>query len=270
MRKLNTTEIHGILLGILKDIDAFCTANGITYSVCGGTLLGAVRHKGFIPWDEDVDIVMKRSDFERFKASYGNERYAMVPDRRIEGCPYYNGGLISKVHDKKTLVNEGPNSGIYNHGLFVDVFPMDGMPEDKKKRRAFLRKAAKIRRRIAFHHHPMFSFGPNDGPGPILAKIEAKIHSLDYWRDSFNELTRAFPYETSKWVGCLNGIYGELEVFPSEMFENYIRLPFEDTTVSSIAQWDKYLTQFYGDYMTPPPESERTDHHRIEAFTLED
>ena len=270
MKKLNTKEIHEILLGILKDIDAFCTANGITYSVCGGTLLGAVRHKGFIPWDEDVDIVMKRADFERFKATYGNERYAIVPDSITEGSPYYNGGIISKVHDKKTMIYEGANKGIYQHGLFVDIFPMDGLPEDKKARKAFLRKASKIRRRIALRHRPIFNYGFHRSFDPVLAKLESKFHSLEYWRNSFEELTHAYPYESSKWVGCISGIYKEREAFPAEMFNEYIRLPFEDTTVSAIAQWDKYLTQFYGDYMTPPPAHKKKDHHRIEAFLLED
>ena len=268
MKKLNTEEIHAILLGILKDIDSFCTANGIDYSVSGGTLLGAVRHKGFIPWDMDVDIMMDRINFERFKATYGNERYAMVPNKKIEGCPYYNGGVIAKVHDKKTLINEGPNTGIYHHGLFVDIFPLDGLPEDEKERRAFLRKAQKIRRRIALRHRPLFNYGIDKAFDPFLAKIEAKLHSRKYWEDSFEALTHAYPYESSKWVGSLSGIYFMREAFPAEVFKGYIRLPFEDTTVSAIAHWDEYLTQFYGDYMTPPPEGKREGHHGMSGVSV--
>ena len=268
MKKLNTKEIHAVLLGILKDIDSFCTANGIVYSVCGGTLLGAVRHKGFIPWDEDVDIVMDRSNFERFKASYGNERYGIVPHEKVAGNPDYNGGIHIKVQDKRTFINEGPNAGIYHYGLFVDVFPMDGLPEDKETRNRFLREANHIRRRISLRQRPLFNY---DGKSfdPFLAKVQAKLHSLKYWQDKFQALTSTYPYEGSKYVGCVCGIYGIREAFPAEMFKNYIRLPFEDITVSAIAEWDKYLTQFYGDYMTPPPEKNRVDHHRIEAFMLD-
>ena len=268
MKKLNTKEIHAILLGILKDIDAFCTANDITYSVCGGTLLGAIRHKGFIPWDEDVDIMMDRTNFEKFKATYGNDRYGIVPDIKDNGNPFYNGGIITKVHDKMTLVEEGQNKNIYHHGLFVDVFPIDGLPEDIKERRAVLRKAQKIRRRIALHHRPVFNYHLHGGFDPFLAKLESKCHSLEYWKTAFDRLADAHPYESSKWVGCLSGIYGQKEAFPAEVFSKHIRLPFENITVSAIADWDMYLTQFYGDYMTPPAERDRIDHHRMEAFMV--
>lgn len=269
MKKLNTKEIHAILLGILKDIDAFCTANDITYSVCGGTLLGAIRHKGFIPWDEDVDIVMDRSNFEKFKATYGNDRYSIVPHEKTSDSPDYNGGIHIKVQDKKTVINEGPNTGIYHYGLFVDVFPMDGLPEDEAERAKFLKYANHIRRRISLKQRPLFNY---DGKSfdPFFAKVEAKLHSLSYWQEKFKEIASTYPYEGSKYVGCVCGIYGAREGFPAEVFHEHIRIPFEDTTVSAIAKWDEYLTQFYGDYMTPPPPGKRIDHHRIEAFLADD
>lgn len=264
MKQLNLEQVHSILLGILKDIDAFCTSNGITYSLAGGTLLGAVRHGGFIPWDDDADIVMPRKDFDRFCAEYGNERYSIVPTLPTEGTTDVFVGTHKKVQDKMTLSNEGIMKGIYHYGISVDIFPMDGLPDDEKERNALLKRGSHFRRRVNLHNRPLFALSRHQGA--FLAKLEAKMHSAKYWLEKSEALMHSFPYEGSKYVGCICGVYGVREAFPAEIFKEYTRLKFEDCYFSCTKEWDRYLTGMYGDYMTPPPAKQRAPKHELETF----
>ena len=126
-RLIPSTEIHTYLLDILKAIDAFCTQNGIRYSMAYGTLIGAARHKGFIPWDDDIDLLMPRPDFERFISTFGKEedaRYRCI--YRVNTPQEYYKHIFAKVHDSWTELKQDK----YRFGLYVDIFPVDGKPDD--------------------------------------------------------------------------------------------------------------------------------------------
>lgn len=258
MTQLDTAGLHEVLLGILKDIDAFCLANGIRYTISGGTLLGAVRHKGFIPWDEDADLAMPRPDFERFKQTYGNGRYSIVP-----ADIHYSMHL--KVQDSTTLIDEGCVKGRY--GVFVDVFPLDGMPGTEAECNVFMKKANKARRRLMLSQRPMLHLRDRQHD-PLFAKLEAKMHSPRWWMKKCESFSRSYPYDTSVRVGAVCGVYGKKESFPREVYEQVERIEFEDTTLNAIVHRDAFLTRFYGDYMTPPPARKRGGTHDIKAWKL--
>lgn len=262
MKRLNTQEIHRILLDILREIDSFCTDHNIKYTISGGTLLGAVRHKGFIPWDEDADIAMPREDFERFKKEYT----AHGPYRLLTGCE--EGKLYSmhmKVEDTRTVINEGCHKGV--NGLFVDIFPLDGMPENTEECRAFMKKANSVRRRLMLSQRPMIHL-KDKMHDPLLAKLQAKMHSPEYWYKKSDAICRTYPYADSAFTGAVCGVYGVKEAFPRRIYDEITRMEFEGIQLNALANWDEFLTQFYGDYMTPPPVKKQAGTHGIEAFLL--
>lgn len=264
MQRLNTEDIHAVLLDILKDIDSFCQENSIQYSLSGGTLLGAVRHHGFIPWDEDADIVMPRPDFERFKASYTGRRYAIVPQEK--GAEFYNGNIHLKVHDSTTILHEKKSPKSFRFGVFVDVFAMDGLPEDSHARKKLFKASRHFSHRCFYNQLPLFSSATSVFGG-LLARIESKLMPLHYWQKKFHEL-ESLPYEGSRYVGVICGLHGVRETLPREAFASYERVPFEDTTLPIATGYDTILTSFYGDYTTPPPADKRSDAHLIEAWKI--
>ena len=131
MDKLTTAEVKKIELDMLAYIHKVCVENNIRYWVCGGTLIGAIRHNGFIPWDDDIDIDMPRPDFERFKKIADSSRYMLLT---AENEKYYYAS--AKLVDNNTVLNENNFEGnIDGLGVFVDIFPLDGLPSDAKKQR---------------------------------------------------------------------------------------------------------------------------------------
>ena len=123
MRQLSLEEIHACLLDILKSVDKFCLENNLRYSIAYGTLIGAVRHKGFIPWDDDIDLLMPRPDFDRFVATFGREpgaRYRCLYNARNEDENFIH--FFAKVHDTHTVSTQGKFEK-YKFGVDIDIFP---------------------------------------------------------------------------------------------------------------------------------------------------
>lgn len=250
-------EIQMRLLDILTDVDAFCRREGLRYSIAYGTLLGAVRHKGFIPWDDDVDILMPRPDFERFTATYGRD--GSTPYRCLynaRGKEEYFVNFFAKVHDPRTISIEG-RMPAYKFGLNMDIFPVDGKPSTGQER--FERECSTIVHRIYLRQRPFFPWSWHD---PVFSKIDAHMHSLDWWMDKCNSKIRAWDFNASEFRGALptrrNGIR---EIFPREVFDSYADIQFEGRTVMALSDPDRFLRQVFGpDYMTPPPEHQRRTH----------
>lgn len=255
MRKLEHREVQLCLLEILKDVDAFCTANNIRYSMAYGTLLGAVRHKGFIPWDDDIDLLMPRPDFERFVATYGKEpgsRYQVLYNTRTDDVDFVN--FFAKVQDTRTTSKEG-NKARYRFGLNLDIFPVDGKISGTEKQRFDAEKhLCHITHRIRLRYKPL-------GASPILAVMQAHLHSPEYWFHKSEDLMKQYPFEESEYVGAVGCFFnGTAEVFKREVFENYTELEFEGCRFKAISEWDLFLRQQFDDYMQLPPENKRICH----------
>ncbi|MDY3784069.1 MAG: LicD family protein [Candidatus Cryptobacteroides sp.] len=250
-------DIQLRLLDIVKDVDAFCRQNGLRYSLAYGTLLGAVRHKGFIPWDDDLDIMMPRPDFEVFVATYGKDPaspYRCLYNTR--GKEEYFVNFFAKVHDTRTVSIEARMPS-YRFGLNIDVFPIDGKPSTGQA--AFEKECSSIIHRIYLRQRPFFPWSLHD---PLLPKIEAHAHSLDYWIEKINSRMLSFSYSDSQFRGALpTRRNGTKEVFPKEVFDSFRDIEFEGETLMSIQDPDRFLRQVFGeDYMTPPPEGKRKTH----------
>lgn len=264
MKELTIEEIKMCALETLVDVAAFCKEHNITYYLCGGTLLGAVRHKGYIPWDDDIDICMPRPDYERFLASYTSENHTLFHYKK-QADYYYP---FAKVANNKTCLFETRVKSIDGMGVYVDIFPMDGLSDSKKT-------AQKILRSNCFKRDLQAVGVSTTGKGikgVVKSIIKAFSPKNAAWKlcDKIEKKTKKFPFEKSRFVGCTFGVYGKREVMPREVFSEVTPLSFEGHLLNAPVGYDFYLSSLYGDYMTPPPEDKRHSTHSYKAYWREE
>lgn len=262
MKTINTEELKAILLDILKDIHQFCVANNIRYSIAYGTLLGAVRHKGYIPWDDDIDIMMPREDYERFIKTYGNSIYRIAD---LSKNPEYS-LPFAKVEDFRTIMDEYVE-GETVYGAYVDVFPVDNVPNNVIKRKFFYWRMSFWR---ALYN--LKTVKTRKGRSIIKNFVLIVSHILLRFV-SKQEIARRISDMASTYRGDNTnymGVVADPELYsyyvPSSFFEEFVELPFENIDVKSIKEYDKYLKAAYGDYMQLPPVEKRVSHHVFNAY----
>lgn len=268
-RELSLREIQLAALKIMEAFADFCNANGLTYSLVGGTLLGAVRHKGFIPWDDDVDVGMPRPDYERF-VQLMQERGNKLTDNLIISPDRGKGAVrpFVKIMDKNISIPKDHRS--ISEYLWIDVFPFDGCPADKKKANKLFKKVKRYRHIIIYNSFKMKHCSGIWKLVYIPYSTYAKIYGLQRALNKTHKLvTEKYPYGKAERVaGVVWGIYGLGEIISGDSFEKTVELEFEGKRFSAIYNWDEYLTGLYGDYMTPPPEDKRKS-HKLVAYVKE-
>lgn len=259
-REINLAEMQQITTVILREFDRFCNENNLTYFVGYGTLLGAVRHGGFIPWDDDIDILMPRADYERLKDfSYidSGKRYILTGAHNREGWPY----AFSKCIDSSTELDETRfNSGTI--GVYIDIFPLDGMPSGKVARKLRLKH-------IYLWHYLLNTLQKKDLSGGGLKSAVKKLMRPFAKRlgtkkiiDKLERLAQKNPFESSEWAGSqMICVYGERECMRREWFVGRERHVFGDIEVWIPSEYDKILTALYHDYMQLPPKEQRVARH---------
>lgn len=257
---LTPDEVRAEELGMLVEFDELCGRNGLRYSLAGGTLLGAVRHHGFIPWDDDIDVSMPRPDFEkllRLAASGG-----LPSGRRVEA---FSGDISKPVFVK--YVNEGVAvDAHYENGtgrLWMDVTPVDGLPEDVGASADLFERAGKLQHTLMF-----CKADPHEGKTAarrllkrFLVPLANAAGAPGRAAGELDSLARSFAFGETSCVGCVAwGLYGAGERYPLSGWNEPCRLGFEGHEVSAISCWDGYLSGLYGDYMQLPPEEKRVTH----------
>lgn len=258
-------------LKILKHVIECCTTLNIPYFLVYGTALGAVRHGGFIPWDDDIDIGLIRKNYERFIAEapkWFNKTEMFVEHLTTEKtCPY----TFAKVRLNNTVFSEYATRNIKCHqGVFVDVFPFDEVPASIEKQKKQYYKVQKLSRRYAYRQIPDISEKPNNLKlhiKSIFRKLIFVVYHAKSPEKIYHELTR----EMKKYNGCNSGIYGCL-LYPKfqagcmtkEMVTNLKTIQFENLQASIPENVEEYLYSQYGDYMKLPPVEERVGHKPYE------
>lgn len=266
MRKVELEELRKIQIEILDDVDCFCSRKGLHYSLGGGTLLGAVRHKGYIPWDDDIDINMPREDYEVFARSYQSEQNYVL-DLRF--APY-NRELCLKVCRKGTSMVD-VELGRNMWGINIDVFPIDGCPDDAV---ALCEEIATIREQIALIC-PYYKTVRNNLKAEFFLKFLAKrvrypfIPGVLKLKQEIHALASGHTLGRCGKGGGILGGYGKREVMDAGVFSEYALLEFEGKEYPVIKDYHIYLSSLYGDYMQLPPIEKRVTHHLYDPFIAE-
>lgn len=254
-------EIKNIELDILQQVHDFCEKNNIRYSLCGGTLIGAIRHKGFIPWDDDIDIMMLRSDYERFVSTFKMNGYSVHNYKNDKG--YLN--TFAKVYNDKTLVIE---NGVTHESVYVDVFPVDDFPNNGWATKSTLAFRKFLFRFATYKSIPLFS-------KKYSIVKQAAVHAIRFLSAPFsahtisaiiNKYCARFHEKSPVFRGVLVFGYDAREILDANVFDEYIDLDFEGRKFKTIKNYNAYLKSIYGDYMKLPPEEERVGHHDIVAY----
>ena len=257
-------ELQKIEFDILCDIDDFCRGHNIRYFLCGGTLLGAVRHKGFIPWDDDVDIGMPRADYERFVHGFSSKRNRLV--WHGNDPTYFNPG--AKVIDTRTLLvdNEYPNCKV---GVFVDVFPYDEVSNDPRKWRKAVRRLSAVNAFLTLRNLCLFRSGrPWFKQLIVLAGRMLRLVPNRFplaWLDRCNKRDSV---PNGPCMACFSTTagYGLKEVHRRTLFDEFVEVEFETRKFYAAKGWHECLTDQYGDYMQLPPMEKRIPHHDFRAW----
>lgn len=237
MKELTIKEKHEIILEIMKDIDKFCRENDIPYTISAGTMLGAIRHGGFIPWDDDADLFMLREDFDRFVKIYKSPKYHLLFNTRGEKEFLASG--YAKVSDPATRIED--NKTLTEYGVYVDIFPLDAVPEDPKEQHDFMHSIMSTHNRL---HHRMKK--------DIVSIIKSYRHSLDWWWNKLDSQVHSGKYDDSPLVAQAIGTTNYRTVLEKSRFDSLVDIEFEGYKFLGFSDPHSYLVMLYGeDYMTP-------------------
>lgn len=260
MKEMHFEEIKTAELDILCDVTRFCEENNLTYFLAYGTLIGAVRHKGFIPWDDDIDIFMPRKDYDKFRSMYKNERYHVISPSDAIACH-----SMTKVIDSETIKLE-PCLNYKNGylGVDIDVFPLDGEPGNEFDYKKWYKKLQKY-----YYGHFYLTMKPFSGKRNFL--ISTILRLLGFTKSRLlkkaEALHRQYPYEESEWIGSVEMIYNSPKNrFKKEWFADYVLGDFEGRKFRIPIGYHEILTALYGDYMKLPPIEQQATHHSNNCF----
>ena len=250
-------DLKQIELNILKEFIAVCEKLNLKYYVIGGTLLGAIRHKGFIPWDDDIDVGMPRSDYEIFikegQKYFSNSYFVQTHETDPEFVAHF-----CKIRDSETTFIETNSKNLHiNHGVFIDVFPLDYT--DKKGLNFKL---------LSLKEASVYSFNKSffRRIKCFLAGVLSFCFSIE---KAFVKKEKIFKErKDGKYLANFSGAWGRKEIIPKEWYGEGVVKVFETLNVVCPTGYHKWLTQVYGDYMELPPLEKRITHHYTEIIDI--
>lgn len=268
MKELSLKEIQQTELGILKKFDEICRNNDLEYSLAYGTMIGAVRHHGFIPWDDDIDVIMKRDDYEKLlKLQYKDDRYE-IKSYRYSDNYYY---IYSKMIDRSTHIEESLRTE-KNMGVFIDIFPLDyvnlkdeicnSISDDKRKIQDSIRFDRLVTLRMGSSVKSYFPLTLKSLPKAlfvIFTMLFRKRILAHYDKKFLNNKREKYLIE------FFSGI-----VYEIDWCNETVLIEFEDSSFPCYKNYNAILTQIYGDYMQLPPEEQRVPIHFTKALIEEE
>lgn len=263
MKEMTLAQIREAELGILNYIDSICKANNYSYFLAYGTLLGAVRHQGFIPWDDDIDILVPRKEYTQFINTISDEggRYKVI-------SAYSNLDYklpFIKVVDSDTVIYEKGSASVNGMGVYVDVFPLDSLPSKEKERKK-IKNRAWILRQI-MDHASLWEGGRINRS--IVYKVLCYLCHCYGWTRAFGQFetlaNRSSVFEKSGFYVDLAGSISRSNEWGNACFEEKCFLSFEGKRYPAPYNYNEVLKE-YGDYMTLPPMEKRVSNHSFKAY----
>lgn len=266
--QMKMEDIQRVSLDVLKKIAEVCEREGFRYTLAYGTLIGAIRHKGFIPWDDDIDIQMPRPDYEKFityMVEHPIENLKVFNHKFVKNYPLG----ISRIADMRYKIEEKIIDEHCDMGIFVDVYPIDGLAnfyEDAKKAYSYTDKPrANLLRVIdknqsAIHIGQLFT-----NPRFFLSTIILRLKGLAKVQSDLEKAATHKSFDECSFVGIPNWNWIKL-VYKRAWYENFVKAPFEDGEFYISKYYDDILRAEYGDYMQLPPVEKRVYHHGYIAY----
>lgn len=258
LRKVQLTELE-----ILEVIADFCSQNQIGYSLCGGSLIGAIRHGGFIPWDDDIDILMKRNDLDRFISLWQNDHPDgyLLQTKEIN-APDIEISFVKIRKDNTTFLQFETERGKHHVGIFVDIFPLDRMPSGKLQKLFFYWHCIKYQLYVR-------EFVPPNAN--VLVKCVTKLLLITSTKESRKKKRRQLLKKITKYnddesleAVAIETLKSMRITYSPDIMDSLVPIRFEGKEFLCFKKWKEYLEKFYGDYMKLPPIEERKwAHHPI-------
>ena len=265
MKAISIEEMKRIQLDILQAVHEFCSDNGIKYSLGCGSMLGMIRHKGYIPWDDDIDIYILRKDYEKLISTFPKKYKGIYEIDSLDNNPKCE-RAFAKAYDTRTIVDEYAVSK-YKIGINIDIYPIDRVPEDEKqwynynRKRRFIQRLYELKYIIidknrCFYKNMILAIGKTILL-PISTRSIAKY--INSFAQKYNKTNSTMVFE------CVQGML-QKRPFEYSLFDNIELMPFENREFFGFKHYDKYLSNAYGNYMQLPPEEKRVSHHTLKAY----
>lgn len=256
---MSLDEIKKVELNILLYIDKVCKDNSLTYYLDSGTLLGAVRHKGFIPWDDDIDITMKRKDYYKLIEILKNDPKYPIISYEVNDNYYL---AHAKVYDKRTYIKEKTHvNNRIEYGLFVDVFPIDNQPNNSLKRLLYCNNV-----RFAKAKWSAIAFENDGSVKNNMYYFLAKKHNMKWHLENITNKASKYDNLKTKYCAEIIATANPYRKVRSNVFNDTTNVEFEGHMFPAPEKYDEYLTDLYGDYMKLPPVDQRVTNHTFDAF----
>lgn len=268
MKELTLQELKEIEFDILKMFDVFCKENNIRYFLGYGTLLGAIRYRKFIPWDDDIDVLVPREDYDRLLTLFrDSEKYHLFAFEKERNFHFPFAKLCNMTTRKKETVY--PNKGI-DLGVEIDIFPLDAFDNDLKKARKEANRILHYMNHLGYtkldrpHTNDPFRFAV----WSIIVAFDKMLGGQYFVKRIIKECCKK-KQKGSSFAGVKAWcIYADRGIIPAEVFAETIDIEFEGEFFPAPKDYDTYLTCLYGDYLPEPPKEKQKTHHSFKAYRL--
>lgn len=267
MKELTLQELKDIEFEILKVFDSFCKENNIRYYFAYGTLLGAIRYKKFIPWDDDVDVLVPREDYDRLLSLFrDNEKYRMFAFERNPDYLF----PFAKLCDMTTRKDEGGYNNVAELGVDIDIFPLDTWDNDPEQAKQEAKRIGTDMKYLGFT-----KLKRADSANPLKRFVKGivvffcKVRGSEHFLKKIMKASNRPEQKGSAYVGCKTWcVYGARGIHRAEVFADAVEIEFEGEKFPAPIGWDEYLTDLYGDYLPEPPKEKQKTHHSFKAYRL--
>lgn len=249
IKYISQEEMKKIELDLLVYFRDLCESLGLRYYLCGGTLLGAVRHKGYIPWDDDIDVFMPFPDYVKLLESFkGDDIHQLV---NMDNCE--TSYMFTRLVDKRTVLEEIHYPLLSKTRINIDIFPISGFPSDKQEAEEFGKEI--LETRAAWDNYwIMYGTGENS---------EDEYHVL---KEKIKDIMSRYDFDKSLTVGYIATGKLDRELLTRDNFDDVVHMMFENIDFKTLKGYDVYLSNMYGDYMKLPPVEQQESKHDFRAW----